>query len=450
MDDAEDVDMDGDDREGEGDEQDDEEMIKGGDENAPIDISMDQDNSQIPLTSPTIDGNTLPTQVNDNGNPQQGPTNQQIASQGDDNPHPSSNEVREDDMDTDAAPVTVSASSSTEAPQDIAMNGTSQSVPISQEAPVAETASIERTTTAGSSSPSGFPTSQPIPSSNAVTTDDIKRPDVDACPLPEASATEEAIAPMDMEVEQPLERPEDSTDALALPVASSVPMPAHVSAEALLEMSSVASGPMEAAPIDLLANVEPIPQTNPTEPEGTPDAPPLIEESPALVEEPSAAEMKRSLTPSPSPERIQEFKEHAAAIEEPTLVPGNLPSPSPQLDPPSIVSPPPAPSNAVEGAVAGAHVTDVQLGGGALGAESGEVALESTSHGAETEVAREVTMEGEADPGKSLGEGDPVGVNGQEQFADEDVRRADDTSTVVPMTAPAGEDSTAVQTEKTE
>jgi hypothetical protein len=255
---------------------------------------------------------------------------------------------------------------------------------------------------------------------------------------------------MEVEVEQTLERPEDSTDALALPVASSVPMPAHVSAEALLEMSSAASAPTDAPPVDLSTDVDPTPQTNPPEPVATPDVPPVIEQSPALIEEASAADMKRSLTPSPSPERIQEFKEHEAAIEEPTIVPGNLPSPSPQLEPPSIVSPPSAPSNAVEGAVAGSHVQDIQLGGGASGAEAGEVALESTSHEPETEIAAEVTMEGEADPGKSLGEGDPVGVNGQEEFADEDVRRADDASPVIETTAPAGEESTAVQTEKTE
>ncbi|KAJ9105537.1 hypothetical protein QFC19_003519 [Naganishia cerealis] len=130
--------------------------------------------------------------------------------------------------------------------------------------------------------------------------------------------------------------------------------------------------------------------------------------------------IQRSRTPSPSPERLEEFRQAEAAAEPTLTVPGNLPSPSPQPDPVSITSPAAVPSNAVEGTVSGSHVASVQLGGGATGTEPGQVTMEATH----MQDAGQVTMEGEADPGKSLGEGDPVGVNGEEEFADEDIRRA--------------------------
>lgn len=438
MDDAEDVDMDGDDREGEGDEQDDEEMAKGGDENAPIDISMDQDNSQIPLTSPTTEENTLSNP--ENIGQQRESADGQVTLQSDD-AQPSGNGVRDHSAGQDATSAPVPASSSTDAPQDVTMSGTSQTEePTSQEvAPVPETAtSFQSAAAVESEPPSDMPTTQPVPSS-AASIDDIKLPDVDAGPSAEAQAMEKPAAPMEVEVEQPLERPEDSTDALALPVASSVPMPIQTNVETPIE--SPEAPLVEASLADLPSAVEqtPFQTSNPVEPEAIRDVPSL-EESPALAGEVPAAEMKRSLTPSPSPERIQEFKEHEAAIEEPIIVPGNLPSPSPQLEPPSITSPPEAPNNAVEGAVAGSHVTDVQLGGGASGAEAGDVVLESTSREPETKIAEEITMEGEADPGKSLGEGDPVGVNGQEEFGDEDVRRTDDVPAALESAATDGDD----------
>jgi hypothetical protein len=70
-----------------------------------------------------------------------------------------------------------------------------------------------------------------MPSSTASATEDIKVPDVDAGPSAEARASGEPIAPMDVQVVQPLERPEDATDALALPVASAIPLPTPVTME---------------------------------------------------------------------------------------------------------------------------------------------------------------------------------------------------------------------------
>ena len=414
MDEAEDVGMDGDDREGDGDEQDDEEMTKGGDENAPIDISMEQDTSQIPMASPTTEENTSSTNQENSSQPKE--SIEQPVSQSDDNAQPSQ----------DAASATAPVPRSADASQDVPMTKSSQpeqslsqvdpaqGMPANGKPPVPEAAS-------------DMPISQPLPSSEATAIEDVKVPDVDAGPSAEARALEEPIAPMDVEVEQPLERPEDSTDALALPVASAIPMPTQATTDSSVQTSDAAR-PTNAtleAPLEL---------------EAAPGVPTLVEKSKTAAEEAPAADVKRSLTPSPSPERIQEFKEHEAAIEPPAVIPGNLPSPSPQLEPSSAAEPSAAPSNALEGAVAGSHVADVQLGGGAAGADAGEVVLEPVSREPPSQVAEEVTMEGEADPSKSLSEGDPVGVNGQAEFGDEDVLRAEELPLGSEIT-PGGEES---------
>ncbi|GHJ88082.1 hypothetical protein NliqN6_4484 [Naganishia liquefaciens] len=403
MDDVEDVDMDGEDREGEGDEQDDEEITKGGDEHAPIDISMDQDTSQIPIPSPTIEETTSSSANQDNSGQ---PKAEQAVGQSEDTAQPS--------QDTITAPAL--EPSSKDAAEDVSMANISQS---EQPTSLVATVSDSSENVAAPEIPSE------MPSSTASATEDIKVPDVDAGPSAEARASGEPIAPMDVQVVQPLERPEDATDALALPVASAIPLPTPVTMESSAQVSDAAR-PREVSPASA------------AEPQAASDIPAEVEESTTAVENVPQADLKRSLTPSPSRERIQEFKEHEAAIEPAPVVAGNLPSPSPQL--PSTTEPSVAPSNAVEGAVAGSHVADVQLGGGAAGADAGEVALESVSREPPAPMAEEVTMEGETDAGKSLGEGDPVGVNVQEEFGDEDVRRAEE--------APAGEEGATTTTTK--
>lgn len=424
MDEAEDVDMDGDDREGDGDEQDEEETTKGGDENAPIDISMDQDTSQIPMTSPTTEENTSSTNQENSSQPKES----------------IEHSVNQSDDVLQLSQVAASASAfapNADTSQDVPMTDSSQpEQSISQVAPaqgmpaIGESSVLEAT--------SDMSTSQPLPKSEAAAIEDVRLPDMDAGPLAEAHAFEEPVAPMHVEVEQPLERPEDSTDALALPVASAIPMPTQARTDSSIQT------PDAARPTDAALEA-------PVEPEAAPGVSTEVEESSKAAEVAPAADMKRSLTPSPSPERIQEFKEHEAVIEPPAVIPGNLPSPSPQPEPSSTAETSAAPSNALEGVVAGSHVADVQLGGGAAGADAGEVALEPVSREPPSQVAEEVTMEGEADPGKSLGEGDPVGVNGQEEFGDEDVRRAEEAPLASDVTS-AGEQSAAAgdQTEKAE
>ncbi|KAI5450980.1 hypothetical protein NCC49_002472 [Naganishia albida] len=258
------------------------------------------------------------------------------------------------------------------------------------------------------------------PVAEATSQNDIQLPDIKD--VPEQSNAQESVAPMELDVQQPLDKPEASSEALALPVASSVPMPMQTEEVSMETMQVEGASAESVAPV----SVESIVPT-PTIIEPTPEAQAPAVDSISLGEDSSVPPVERSVTPSPSPERIQEFREHEATAEDTAVVPGNLPSPSPQPEPASNNTSFPAPSNAVEGSVGGSHVNDVQFGGGAAGAPIGEVALEPTSahEPAGLEVG-EVTMEGETDPGKSLGEGDPVGVNGQEEFGDVDVRRTGD------------------------
>lgn len=442
MDDAEDVDMDGDDN----DEQEEEERTKPGDVDLQIDGSTEQEISQSNL------GETVPTGENvapsaGNVDPQDETMN--ATSAGAQNGQQPSNDSTQGSVADNARPVVVDEQPIAEESGDALMaeNEPTQE-PISQPdvQPTKDGALNAETSTSATTpaQPDGSPA--PVPVSEAPTHNEVKLPDITDAPS-ESTAQEHSAVPMELDVEQPLEKPEDSSDALALPVASSVPMPTQ-SEDVPVEMMHVegaaqstdevyvetmqdeeVSGPVDvvdpATAVETAAPVAPVEPTAPISSAGEPDATPSVSGDLAVPES-SVPPVERSMTPSPSPERIQEFKAHEAAAEETTIVPGNLPSPSPQPESANVTSPRPAPRNAAEGSVGGSHVADVQFGGGASGAAAGEIALEQTSHEPAVLKMGEVTMEGEADPGKSLGEGDPVGVNGQEEFGDEDVRRADD------------------------
>lgn len=453
LDDAEDVDMDGDDREG--DDQDDEEMTRAGEENAPLDNSTDQESSQLL--------SRMPSAPRDDAAPsstivvEQEATMNSISTAGADNVvQRSSEDAQVDNIENGARSKNGVRQIAMETGDSSMAEGVPTQDPVSlpEAQPTHDDALPAETSASGVSPPElDGPSASLLPPSEASTHSEVKLSDV-TVDAPALNVQEESAVPMELDVQQPLERPEDSSDALALPIPSSVPMPTQLTDEGgvammqVEEVSVAATMQVEAVSAVAVDDVDPDatietnqPPANASEPNVSSSARIVSEDPAAVDEESSAPPMKRSRTPSPSPERIQEFKAHEAAAEEPMIVAGNLPSPSPQPDPPSIRSPPPAPSNAAEGAVRGSHVTDVQFGGGATGAAVGEVGIEPSAHEAAALVTGEVTMEGEADPGKSLGEGDPVGVNGQEEFGDQDVRRA---GAAPPTTQ--GEDSIAEKT----
>jgi hypothetical protein len=399
--------MDGDDN----DEQEDDERNKGGDGDVQTDGATEQEISQ------SNSGETLPTGEAD------------------------AREVQEETLDSNPAAQAETAQQSLDV--DSGINGTENGRPdINEQAVAAETEDVTMAESELARDPSqaevgaandnprietsaSAPTPPrsdelPIPVAEDSSQSDVKLPEITDVPI---ESTAQEPAPMELDVQHPLEKPEDSSDALALPVASSVPMPTQTE-EVSAEIMQVEEVPAESVAPVSVEEIAPTPIIN----EPTPDAQPPTEDSTTLGEDSSVPPVERSMTPSPSPARIQEFRAHEAAAEETTVVPGNLPSPSPQPEP--VIASLPALSNAVEGSVGGSHVTDVQFGGAASGAEAGQVALEQPSaHEPEGLEMGEVTMEGEADPGKSLGEGDPIGVNGEEEFGDLDVRRADDAQT---------------------
>ncbi|KAJ9113660.1 hypothetical protein QFC22_005969 [Naganishia vaughanmartiniae] len=283
----------------------------------------------------------------------------------------------------------------------------------------------------------------PVQPNEKVASEDIISPAV-VISTP-THAEEQGVMQADMEIQQQqLDRPEDSMDALALPVESAVPLPEDASNTENMENAEQGVGDCQAG-YDVSPAVEA--ETVTTEPEGT--QPTTITADSSLPVDNSTQSQsasasatstphhaERSRTPSPTPARIQEFQQSTSdrAHEPALVVPGNLSSPSPQPEPQphqeAQIASTGVPSNAVQGSVAGGHVGDVQLGGAAAGTVAGEITLE-VSHGtsagavAEAEAEREMmTMEGETDPGVPLGEGDPVGVNGEEEFADVDIRRA--------------------------
>jgi hypothetical protein len=448
MDDAEDVDMDGEDN----DEQEEEERTKVADGEAQIDGVTEQEISQ------SNSGETVPT--GENAVPSAGDVEGETTnatSTGVVNGEQLPNGITPANGTEDARPLELEQSAA-EVNGDVSMAETepTQDLIPGTDAQPTNDGATNATFLTTPPQPDGSPA--PVPVTEASTHSEIKLPDITDAPA-EPNAQEQSAVPMELDVEQPLERPEDSSDALALPVASSVPMPlqsedvegaAQSTDDPRVETTQVEEVSVAANVADPAASAErsgsgvPTEPTAPlpsiTEPDATPSAQTASKDPREL--ESSLPPVERSMTPSPSPERIQEFKAHEAAAEETTVVPGNLPSPSPQPEPSIIASPRPVPSNAVEGSVGGSHVADVQFGGGASGAAIGEVALEQTSHEPAGLEMGEVTMEGEADPGKSLGEGDPVGVNGEEEFEDEDMRRADDAEPLTREGEPEGDKMT--------
>ncbi|KAJ9096820.1 hypothetical protein QFC21_005091 [Naganishia friedmannii] len=321
-----------------------------------------------------------------------------------------------------------------------------------------QTSAAEPSVPLGAASPAQPPTEQ------ITLLDDQPSPSppfaVQSIPKPAADDKEQGAMEVDVDVgtqqqqQQQLDRPENSVGALALPVESAVPLPSDVAGsenaehtETMKNADQSGERGLGAEGVDIMAAPNADTLTQHEKAQASTASSSLPVEYPPQPQSQSATptpshHADRSRTPSPTPARIQEFKQSTSskANEPPILVPGNLPSPSPQPEPQSILHPQPraeAPSNAVKGSVAGAHVADVQLGGGAAGTQVGEITLEASHYttAQEEQVAGSaeageggemmmLTMEGEADPGVPLGEGDPVGVNGEEEFADVDIRRA--------------------------